>query len=224
MQQHKSLKKSQPYQYKLGAPLGNSMAASDIIWGSLLGDGHCNKRGCITLEGNVFTAPYTFWKWEWLRAAGLLTNTSTPRLVHRFDKRTGKSTHSLRFNTRTLWSPERRLFYKATPGGRECKVFPPLEVCRNRWTAAALAVWYMDDGGAGGNSKRGCVLDVSGYDESGRREAQRTLRQCFQLETSFQKSGKTNCKLFILRSSADRFRDLITPHIIPSMWYKCAHL
>ena len=87
------------YDYKLPYFLGKNLSANDIIWGSLLGDAHCNKRGCITLEGSVIQTPYTFWKWEQLAAAGVLTATSTPRLVHRFDKRTGRWTRSLRFNT-----------------------------------------------------------------------------------------------------------------------------
>ena len=100
------------YCLKLPFPLGKALPADDIIWGSLLADAYCNKRGCITLEGSVIQTPYTFWKWQLLADAGVLTAASTPRLVHRFDKRTSKWTHSLRFNTRTLWHAERQLLYK----------------------------------------------------------------------------------------------------------------
>ena len=133
----------------------------------------------------------------------------------------------------TLWHAERELLYKKQQSGlpstkcwekaRERKVFPQLEFCRSRWTAGALAVLFMDDGGAGGNSKRGCVFDVSCWDASGRLEMQRTLWECFQLETSFQGRGN-HSKLYIRSESQEKFRDLIAPHIIPAMWYKCAHL
>lgn len=154
----------------------------------------------------------------------MLTATSAPPFVHRFDKRTRKWTRSLRFNTRTLWHAERELLYKKQqPGARERKVFPQLESCRLRWTAEALVVLFMDDGGAEENSKRGCVFDVSCWGASGRLEMQRTLWECFQLETSFQ--GKGNyLKLYRRTGSQDKFRNLIAPHIIPAMWYKCAHL
>lgn len=211
------------YCYKLLAQGGKTIAVDDLIWGSLLADAHCNKRGCITLEGSVIQTPYTFWKWEQCKAGGILTATSTPRLVHRFDKRTMKWRGSLRFKTRTLWRAERKLLYKDDGTGRERKFFPPWDSCRSRWTAGALAVLFMDHGGAGGNNKRGCVFDVSYWDASGRLEMQRTLWECFQLKTSFQGTGN-QCKLYILTCSAERFRDLITPYIVPAMWYKCAHL
>ena len=196
----------------------------EMIWGSLLGDAYCNFRGCITLEHSVQSTPYVFWKWQLLGRENMLTQTSLPRLVHRQDRRNGRHTHSLRFNTRTLFQEERALFYPLVKN-RAVKSVPPLSTMCCRLTPAALAVWYMDDGGPGGKSKRGCVIDVSCWGERGGNQIQVALETIFQLETSFHgRHGGSGVKLFIPERSVGRFKELITPYIIPSMYYKIAHL
>ena len=205
-----------------GAALGKTCPAEDLIWGSLLGDAYCNRRGCITLEQSAASAPYLFWKWELLNSMGLLAPTSTPRLVQRRHPRSRRWSYSLRFNTRTLFAGERRLFYRAGSDGNVVKCWP--EGGPARWTPAALAVWFMDDGGRGGNSRRGSVIDVSCWGGSGRAECAETLRAVFHLETSFHTGIDGGVKLFIPERCASRFRDQVAPHIIPAMRYKIAHL
>ena len=194
----------------------------DLIWGSLLGDAHCNKRGNVCFDHSVSATPYLFWKWELLRNQGLLAEKSRPKLLVRRDKRNRKFSFSVRFFTRNLYKRERQLLY-LPEAGREIKSFPTLERVSQRWTPGALAIWYMDDGGPGGNSKRGCVIDVTCWGASGRREIRRTFQETYQLETSFHSAG-AGVKLFIPQRSYERFRDLIAPYILPSMFYKISHL
>lgn len=196
---------------------------TDLIWGSLLGDAHCNERGCITFQHSVIATPYLFWKWELLRKGGLLAEKSKPTLLCQQHKRIGRWYSSLRFHTRTLFYQERQLFYRATGGRGVVKTFPPLEGNKSRFTPGALAVWYMDDGGRGGNSARGCVIDVSCWGPLGEARIKETLESVYQLKTTFHRSGK-KVKLFIPQASSERFRDLVAPYILPSMYYKIAHL
>lgn len=199
------------------------MTPGECIWGSLLGDGYCNPRGCITLEHSVWSAPYLFWKWELLKRGGVLAPTSTPRLVARLHRRTSRWSYSLRFNTRTLYGEEREIFYRLRDkSGRAVKCAPPIESLR--WTPGALAVGYMDDGGRGGKSKRGSVIDVSCWGTRGRKVLSEALNHHFHLETSFHGGQGGGVKLYIPDRFALRFRDLVAPYIIPAMYYKIAHL
>ena len=206
--------------------LGPGSHGQDVIWGSLIADGYSNPRGCVTLDHSVSSAPYVYWKWQCLAADEMITLKSTPRLCTRLDRRSGTWTYSLRFNSLTLFYSERQLLYVPRAGkkGKSVKSFPTLKKSASRWTPAALAVWYMDDGGRGGNSKRGCVIDVSCYAPHGLKRIKLTLRKIYQIETSFQRGSGKTVKLFILEKSAVRFRDLVAPYIIPSMWYKVSHL
>lgn len=201
-------------------------SGQNVIWGSLIADGYSNPRGCVTLDHSVPSAPYVYWKWQCLAVDEMITLKSTPRLCTRLDRRSGTWTYSLRFNSRTLFYSERQLLYVCRGGekGKNVKSFPTLKESASRWTPAALAVWYMDDGGRGGNSKRGCVIDVSCYAPHGLKRIKPTLRKIYQIETSFQRGSGKTVKLFILEKSADQFRDLVAPYIIPSMWYKVSHL
>ena len=220
--------------------LGGSglMPAKDLIWGSLLGDGYSNPRGCITLRQSVNQTHYLYWKWEVLKNQGLLTKTSQPKLVVQWDKRTLKFYFSLRFNTLTLFKQERALFYpeksalhavssrvkQVTQGSKPSKRFPVWESTRERWTAQSLAVWFMDDGGQGGHSRLGIVIDVSGWGYEGRLEAQRVLKLAYNLDSTFQGRKDNAAKLFIPEKSAIQFRDRVKPYIVPSQYYKIAHL
>ena len=204
-----------------------NVSPEDLLWGCFLGDGYCNPYGCLTLSHSVSQAPYLFWKWELLRAhggqegnpEGWVVEGSRPRLVVDKDSRTNKWTYAMRFNTRTLFQRERELFY---PFGE--KRFPRWEQTRERWTPAALAVWFMDDGGAGGNSKRGCVIDVSCWGPEGRAEIQRTLKCAYNLETTLQGRKDKGVKLFFPLRSHRKLLECIGPYIVPSMFYKIAHL
>jgi hypothetical protein len=53
-------------------------------------------------------------------------------------------------------------------------------------TPYALAVWFMDDGGQGGNSTYGLVIDVSIYTPPERAFLQQVLGRKYHLTTSLQ--------------------------------------
>lgn len=82
-----------------------------------------------------------------------------------------------------------------------------------------LALWFMDDGGKGGNTPLGLVLDISGFQNYEQLIIQHTFLEKFDIETSFHCSGNS-VKLYFRRSTVYIFVELIAPFIIPSMMYK----
>jgi LAGLIDADG DNA endonuclease family len=131
---------------------------NSIIIGCILGDVYLNKYGTLTLEHSIEQSDYIYWKYEKLKELNFLTETSEPKLVTRIHPKTKKETKSLRFNTKSLFKQERSLFYhdgiKVIPSKFETICTCPL---------TCLAFLFMDDGGRGGNTPLGLVLDLSAY-------------------------------------------------------------
>ena len=139
-------------------------------------------------------------------------------MVSRFDNRTNKYTYSLRFNTRSLYKKDILLFYKS---GK--KIIP--DNFNQIITPCSLAVWFMDDGGRGGNNKNGVVIDCSNYMMSDIIRVQDTLYSLYSIKTSVHKGhASVSKKLFVLKESAYAFKDLLSPYIVESMEYKLSHI
>lgn len=68
----------------------------------------------------------------------------------------------------------------------------------------AVAYWYLDDGGPGGNSRYGCVLDLSNWSWEERFPIQSAFLKLYGIETSFHGKQKS-VKLFFRRKTIDRF-------------------
>jgi hypothetical protein len=77
----------------------------------------------------------------------------------------------------------------------------------------------MDDGGLGGNSKYGLVIDVSSFSTKEKEWIQALPFRRFDLVTSLHTS-KSSTKLFFKRQTVFAFVRGIRPYIIPSMAYK----
>ena len=187
-----------------------------LIVGTILGDGSLNRYGCLTVEHGTRQEEYVRWKYVKMKALKMLTKESIPKVVKRLDKRSGTHYLSLRFNTRSIFKAERELFYPL--GGR--KSLP--SQLEDLLTPYALAVWFMDDGGQGGNSTYGLVIDVSNYTPPERAFLQQVLRRKYHLTTSLQHGAGSSAKLFVRKVSAFAFYRLITPYLHPSMRYKVA--
>lgn len=80
----------------------------------------------------------------------------------------------------------------------------------------------MDDGGQGGNSTYGLVIDVSNYTPPERAFLQQLLRRKYHLTTSLQHGAGSSVKLFVRKVSAFAFYKLVTPYLHQSMRYKVA--
>ncbi len=83
----------------------------------------------------------------------------------------------------------------------------------------------MDDGGLGGNTALGLVLDVSAFTAVEQLFIKQVLYKKFHLKTSlhFYNKNKNHVILYfklISKKSRELFKTLIKPYIIPSLEYK----
>lgn len=85
-----------------------------------------------------------------------------------------------------------------------------------------LALWLMDDGGRGGNSGHGVVIDVSSFTDHEHATVQQALLDKFQLETSLHCYNKErgHVKLFFKRRTVGHLKGLVRSYIIPSFSHK----
>ncbi len=191
---------------------------SGLVVGAVLGDGHINRHGTITIDHAEAQRSYVEWKHQGFRDLNVLAPGSKISQVVRLDKRTGTRTHSCRFFTRSLYKRERQLFY---PEGKK-RVPPKLA---DMLDPLGLAVWFMDDGGRGGNTKYGLVIDVSSFTREEQSLLQDVLLAKFHLQTSLQShgsslTGRPTTKIYIKRASGLDFYAIVDPYIIPSMRWK----
>ncbi len=187
-----------------------------ILYGALLGDASFYPRkGILQLEQCAENGDYLFWLFENLKS---LTTGKPPSLVKRLDKRNGKETHSSRFYTRALFHHWRPHFYHENGVKKLPENF---EECLD---STALAVWFLDDGGRRSDVQTGVFLTVHNYTLNEIKSIQRTLFTRFDLETRYQRNGKSTSgtiqkRVAIPGDNYTRFVDSVSPVIlqIPSM-------
>lgn len=87
--------------------------------------------------------------------------------------------------------------------------------------ARVLAYWFMDDGTCkklkGGNIAYG--LSTQGFPYEDQLLLVKTLKECFGLQVTINKSGKYY-KLYISTYSSADFRALVKPYVLPVFQYK----
>lgn len=173
---------------------------TQILIGSVLGDGYITPRGQIQLEHSAKSKAYLLWKFRELKgiAYGKFSK------AHRKDWRTGKTHQSYRFWTRQFFRPWREYFYH-----RKMKIFPK-ELVLDR---LALATWYMDDGCY---SDHRCTIAVENFPKSSQQRIVKALKKQFQIDAFIRSNGK----LAIRAQCIKRFFTLIRPYIYRSMAYK----
>lgn len=171
----------------------------DILIGCILGDAYISPLGKIRIEQSIKQKDYVQWKYQELKS---LAYPSLPReITHKIGE---KEYQSVIFTLRQYFRSWRSIFYL---GKR--KIFPK-EIYL---TPFSLAVWYMDDGCWTGKK---CVISIESFDAENSKNVQNAFYSQFGIETIV---GK-NKKLVIRKISHNKFYDLISPYIIPSMKYK----
>lgn len=139
---------------------------------------HRKNLGNIQFENSL--EQRDFIEWLWLN----LENFRTPRVpsqTERFDKRTGQTTYSLRFFSRSCFKPLYPFFY---PKGK--KIIPPS--LTPFFDATALAVLYMGDGQLDKDGK--CYIAAGhSWTQQDLFILQNILQTRFGLETHLHKNG-----------------------------------
>lgn len=198
-----------------------------IIYGSLLGDGYAEKRvqGSGTRvsfyqEGKHLT--YLLWLHQLLSNLGYC-NPKIPQIQTRLGKN-GIVRKTIRFNTWTytslnwihdLWYVNDNEECKNT-GKKNIKKIP--SNIKDFLTPLALSIWLMDDGGKVGKSLKFASNSFS-YEEC--LYLVEVLYLNFNIKASVQSAGVVNqYTIYVLKESMEILRDVVLPHIHPSMKYK----
>lgn len=183
----------------------------EVLVGSLLGDGHMNAPGSKTgrySEGHCLDQePYLLWKAEVFGPY-----VSTTFNVEKKDKTTGKVYFArwLVTHSSTHLRPMYDLFYRAGQ-----RVFPAS--LPDLFTPLVLAVWYMDDGSAGGYNPQ----IAFGLDDTSLKRAVKALRK---LGLNPEVHGEGSQSAFYFPGQADTFFNLVRPHVHPCLAYKVPDL
>ena len=183
----------------------------DVCIGTILGDGYLSPRGVLQVEHARKDHQYVIWKHQ--KMSEIVSGPISP--VVRLNKKTGKNTFSSRFYTKSVFSEYRTLFYPSN------KKIVPDTINQLLDSSLALATLFMDDGGKGGNTSKGMVFNFSGFDQSGQEKLRSCLLRNFNLHITFHQTGKYQ-QLYIPTSENQKFLDIVSPFVIPSMKYRLA--
>lgn len=188
-----------------------------FLLGNMLGDGYITKRGCLVIDQKDLA--YTQWKFDFLKQnyPTVLAPTTKIAKVERVHPKTQVTTTSYRFTTRSCFENWRLEFY--TESGQPnktairglSKTFLLEDLFKKPLT---LAVWFMDDGGRGGNTIDGIILTPYNFTDVERQDLLNCLKNNFGLELTLH-APKTSKQLYISKSQTELFKQLVSPFIIP---------
>jgi len=187
-----------------------------VVIGSLLGDGHLEKRtrgvgSRLIIEQTNRNVEYLMWLYRFFNDRGYCSNLK-PKLFKRI-KKNNTLYYGVKFNTYTFssfnWLHE--LFYPVC----NIKVLPIL-LLTNYLNPMALAIWFMDDGSQLGS---GFKIATNCFSLCELEELCLLLLKKFNLNCSLHRD-KNKWTIYIKKSSAIHFINLVEPFMLNSMKYK----
>ena len=191
-----------------------SQRCKEIIVGTVLGDGCLERNGSnvrLKIDHSSSQRALVDWKFKELHEL----EPFAPRIVERWDRRTGQKHVNYRFTTRTV--PVLNGFHRIFYGfGREKRVPDSMRDLLS--SPLSLAVWYMDDGGRRSDCGSG-YLNTNAFSVADVEVLKECLRTNFGIESKTHfAAGKP--RIYVPVSQFGRFCRLIKPHVISEMEYK----
>ena len=198
--------------YRIGP---HNIDVLSIIFGSLLGDAHCEKRivgtgSRITFFQEGSHLKYILYLHKLLSDFGYC-NPKKPVITKRLDK--SKVRQITRFSTWTYTSFNwiHGLWYKD-----KIKRIP--QCIGDYLTPLALAIWIMDDGAKVG---KGLKFSTNSYTYNDCLLLIKVLYNKYNIKASIQSAGiKDQYIIYIWKESMEDLRKIVIPYIIPEMKYK----
>ena len=184
----------------------------EIIVGLLLGDGHLETANGRTyrlkVEHGIAQKEYVDWLYQ--KLSDWISQSPKARVKNSF----GKPITSYGFTTYS--SGSLRFYAQQFYDGKK-KVVP---MAINKWlTPLALAIWFMDDGSWKSSHHRTYIIHTLGYAKRELALIQKVLKQKFDIDVGIHKQYD-RYRLYVYSGSSKQFKELIEPHMIPSMKYK----
>lgn len=188
-----------------------------IIVGTLLGDGHLEtvdkgKTYRLKITHSVRQREYIEWLYNELKN---LVRTQPQRKIK---KGANKVYEEYWFNTYSLGSLR---FYGQQFYVNSEKVIP--KIIGKLLDPLAIAVWFMDDGSYKSNRHKTYIIHTLSFKKKDLELLCRVLEKKYGVKTKLHKQNyKSSIKwrLYIFSESAEKFKNLIEPYILPSMKYK----
>ena len=191
-----------------------------IIIGSLLGDGHLEKRNRgigtrIKFEQSNKNVEYLMWFHSYFSTRGYC-NINKPELKKRIRKN-GEIYFHYSINTFTFssfnWIHD--MFYMCSEG-KYVKIIP--HNIEQYLTPLALAIWFMDDGS---KLKKGAKIATNCFTYKELSQLCEILKNKFNLTVTIHSGGKNKgYTLYISSQSMTTFSNIVKPFMLPTLYYK----
>jgi ubiquinol-cytochrome c reductase cytochrome b subunit len=194
----------------------HNLKVIQVIIGSLLGDGHLEKRykgigTRLIIEQTSRNVEYLMWLYNFFYVQGYCTSLK-PKIFKRI-KKNNVVYYGCKFNTYTFsslnWLHES--FY---PNNKVKHL--PISLLKYYLDPIVLAIWFMDDGSKLGS---GFKLATNCFTLTELEQLCHFLYEKFNLNCSLNKD-KLNWTIYIKKNSAKDFANLIEPYMLNSMKYK----
>lgn len=187
-----------------------------IILGTLLGDAHIamlKTNARLEVTHSEAQKEYVLWKYKELRRRVL----AEPYYCKISDERYNKVYLQWRFRTTIdpLFTEFHEMFYVVR------KKIIPANINSLLTSTLSLAVWFMDDGGRR-NDSYGLFLNTLSFTKEEHELLQQCLLKNFSLETRIH-WVQDGYRLYIPSKEAQKFCEMIYPHMLPSMYYKLSY-
>ena len=188
----------------------------DIIYGTILGDGHVTKRRgpdgeCQLSVGHGYKQ-IEYIKWKSLVLDRFVSGKVYP-LSH-FLKSTNKTYITFNFVTRksSLFTSLREDFYSESK-----KILP--HNFSDKINPRSLAVWYMDDGHKY-KGKNNIELHTQCFSHNDQCRIVETLKEKFCIESYIRKISTGKEIIFVPSQSCKKFISIVDSYVVPSLKYK----
>ena len=181
-----------------------------IVVGKLLGDGHLETQNKgrtyhLKIEHSIKQKDYVDWLYSEFKN---LVN-QPPQIKKRLN-----SKPSYWFTTYSLGTFR---FYAQQFYVNGKKVIP--KIIKKLLDPLALAVWFMDDGSFKSNKHHTYIFHTTGFSKKDLLIIKNALQEKFGINVRLHKQYD-KWRIYICSDSAQKFKDLISPYIIPSLKYK----
>lgn len=182
-----------------------------IILGTMLGDGTISKKNGrhtqLKISHCFDSIELVYWKFEYLK------NWVPPKGIRVYKSKNSRQP-SAEFSTYThpVFSDLRQLFY---PEGK--KIVP--QSVLDELEPLGIAAWFMDDG-SHMSKIRGARIHVSAFSEEDNQRIVNWFQTKWEITTHLGKISGGYPIINIYGDNADKFSNLIRPHILPSFKYK----
>ncbi len=184
----------------------------ELIVGLLLGDGHLETQNGRTyrlkVEHSIRQKEYVDWLYQ--NFSNWIHQPPKARIKDSFGKRiisygfTTYASGSLRFYAQQFYFGKRKIIPK---------------IIRKMLSPLAIAIWFMDDGSKKSNNHRTYIIHALGYKKPELELVIRALSEKFGITVGMHRQYD-KWRIYIYSNSAEKFRKIIAPYVIPSMKYK----